>query len=119
MTESSRDPRVSKYFSIEQGQALVDAWRQSGLSRSAFARERGVGVHVLQYWSQKLSAPRGASITTQPSSSAFMQVTLPSVSRSLSSPLMIQFSRGAVVHVGVGADADLLRTVLLSLSASC
>lgn len=119
MTESSRVPRVAKYYSTEQGQALVDAWRQSGLSRSAFARERGVGVHVLHYWSQKLSAPRVASITTPPSSSAFMQVTLPSVSRSLSSPLMIQFSRGAVLHVGVGADADLLRTVLLSLSASC
>ena len=119
MTDLNSVPRVSKYFSTEQGQALVDAWRQSGLSRSAFARERGVGVHVLQYWSQKLSAPRVSSMTTPPSSSAFMQVTLPSVSGSLSSTLMIQFAGGAVVHVGVGADADLLRTVLLSLSASC
>jgi hypothetical protein len=118
MTESTGAPRVAKYFSLEQGQALVDGWRQSGLSRSAFARERQVGVHVLQYWSQKLSAARVSTLTTQPSTAAFMQVRLPTAPPSLASRIEIQLPGGAVVRVVSGVDVGFLRVVLQALVPS-
>ena len=36
-------------LSAMQGRALVDQWRRSGLSVSAFCRTRGVREHVLRY----------------------------------------------------------------------
>jgi transposase-like protein len=39
-------------YNRQEGLALVAEWRQSGLSQSAFCRERGLGPHRLRYWSQ-------------------------------------------------------------------
>jgi transposase-like protein len=36
--------------SAAQGRALVEQWRQSGLSVSEFCRRQAVGSHVLRYW---------------------------------------------------------------------
>ena len=36
-----------------EGQALVERWRQSGLSVGAFCRKHAVGEHVLRYWIEK------------------------------------------------------------------
>lgn len=40
-----------------EGEALVAAWRQSGLSQSEFGRHRGINVQRLQYWERKVAAP--------------------------------------------------------------
>lgn len=42
-----------------EGSALVQAWRDSGLTQSEFARRRGVNVQRVQYWSRRLGvAPK-------------------------------------------------------------
>jgi hypothetical protein len=118
MAEANHALRVSKYLSGEEGRALVDAWRQSGLSRSAFARERQVGVHVLSYWSQKLSVARGVAATATSSPGAFVRVNSPTDSVSLASRIEIQLPGGAVVRVVSGVDAGLLRMVVQTLVPS-
>jgi hypothetical protein len=38
MTELTGSPRVAKYFSLEQGQALVDAYRDKAFEESVSTR---------------------------------------------------------------------------------
>jgi len=44
-------------LSAMQGRALVEQWRRSGLSVSAFCRTRGVREHVLRYRLSRESTP--------------------------------------------------------------
>jgi len=44
-------------LSAMQGRALVEQWRRSGLSVSAFCRTHGVREHVLRYRLSRESAP--------------------------------------------------------------
>ena len=82
MTQSTLAKCVPKILSVDQGRALVDDWRQSGLSRAAYARQRRIGAHLLTYWEKKF-LPSGRSlesISTNPSEAtdaAFVQVPLP------------------------------------------
>ena len=41
-------------WSKKAGRAMVEAWRQSGESRAAFARRYGLGVHRVTYWISRL-----------------------------------------------------------------
>ena len=49
--------------SAAQGQALVEQWRQSGLSVSEFCRRQAVGAHVLRYWLSRAVEPSGTAAT--------------------------------------------------------
>lgn len=44
-----------------EGQALVERWRQSGLSVREYCRRHGLGEHVLRYWLEKAAGGAGAS----------------------------------------------------------
>jgi hypothetical protein len=55
MTQSTLAPCVPKILSVDQGRALVDEWRQSGLSRAAYARQHHIGAHLLTYWAHHSS----------------------------------------------------------------
>lgn len=50
-----RLPRSSKYWSEADGRAVVEAWRRSGESRSAFAKRHGLQTRRLKYWAGRLS----------------------------------------------------------------
>jgi transposase-like protein len=60
-THDDRAPQRRR--SREEGLALVEKWRKSGLSAAKFAKADRVGLHVLRYWIQTHRA------TTQPSAS--------------------------------------------------
>ena len=49
MTQSTLAKCVLKILSVDQGRALVDDWRQSGLSRAAYACQHRIGAHLLTY----------------------------------------------------------------------
>ena len=55
ITETS-SPHRSRWSPVE-GQAAVDAWRSSGLSRKAWCAQAGVGLHRLQYWCHRTAQP--------------------------------------------------------------
>ena len=58
-----RLPRSSKYWSEADGRAVIEAWRRSGESRSAFARRQGLQTKRLKYWAGRLSRADGPSRT--------------------------------------------------------
>jgi hypothetical protein len=48
-------PTSSRYWSEEQGRAVVEAWRQSGESATVFSRRHGLHTKRLAYWNRRLS----------------------------------------------------------------
>lgn len=104
MTAAERHRR-----NAEQGRALLDAWRASGLSAAAFARERGVQPHRISYWRLRLSDRGTALPRTAPSDTAVAFVEVPQPTRS---PITITLPDGIRIDVGAGAD---LRGVFAAL----
>jgi hypothetical protein len=94
-----------------RGRALVDAWRHSGLSLSAFARQHQVKKQRIYYWSKRLRASQTAEKTgPAPSAPAeFVQIAVP-VPRSSPPPhegaatLEILLPGGAIIRIASGVD---------------
>ena len=132
MTQSTLAKCVPKILSVDQGRALVDDWRQSGLSRAAYARRHRIGAHLLTYWEKKFLPSvraRESQSTNRPeatdAANAFVQVPLPMAvssrpTPSTASPIEIRLVGGALVRVSSGVDPDLLGVVVQTLMrASC
>jgi hypothetical protein len=99
--------------SAAQGRALVEQWRQSGLSVSEFCRRQGVGAHVLRYWLSRAVEPAATTATGD----AFYVVSAPgteSVEIGKPEPSMAGGSRAgsAVIVVLPAVTSDqLVRTL--------
>ena len=123
MTQSTSAKRALKPNPAIRGQALIDDWRRSGLSRSAYARQHQIGAHLLTYWSRLLLRPApGPAATT--AITDFVQVPITG-HRSVASPpaastssLEIRLSSGALIRVAPGVDPALLRLVVRTLEES-
>jgi transposase-like protein len=63
-------------LSATQGRAMVEQWRQSGLSVSEYCRARGVREHVLRYRLSREARP-GKAVATP---SEFFVVSTPTMS---------------------------------------
>jgi hypothetical protein len=50
-----RLPTSSRYWSEAEGRAVIESWRRSGESRSAFAKRHGLQTKRLRYWAGRLS----------------------------------------------------------------
>lgn len=59
-------PDPSSYWSESEGRRVVEAWRRSGDSATAFARRHGLRAKRLVYWSKRLEAPEPAAVTFVP-----------------------------------------------------
>lgn len=49
-------PNKSSYWSEAEGRRVVEAWRRSGETATAFARRHGLRAKRLVYWSERLAA---------------------------------------------------------------
>ena len=129
MTQPTSAKRVLKPSPAIRGQALIDDWRRSGLSRSAYARQHQVGAHLLTYWSKRLlgPVPSSAEVAVSVAKIAitdFVQVPIAG-HRSVAAPpaaptssLEIRLSCGALIRVAPGVDPALLRLVVRTLEES-
>jgi transposase-like protein len=123
-TQSTHAERALKPDAAVRGRALIDDWRRSGLSRSAYARHHQVGAHLLSYWFKRLQEPETARATGPATTPDFIQVSLPAPgapppsSASASSAIEILFPRGIAVRIRSGVDLDLLRSVITALEGS-
>lgn len=52
MTECTLVKCAPKPKAVDRGQALIDAWRQSGLPGASHARQLYIGAYLLTYWCQ-------------------------------------------------------------------
>jgi hypothetical protein len=85
----------------------VDAWRASGLSAAAFAREQGYPYKTLLWWSSQLR--RSAEV--QP---ALLRLVPKTASVPEVSSLIVEIE-GAKIHVVPGVDVALFTTVVQAL----
>jgi len=105
-----------------RGRALIDAWRHSGMSLSAFARHHQVRKQRIYYWSKRLQplkvADKAAPAPVAPPD--FVQIAV-QVPRSVPPPhrgaatLEVLLPGGAVIRIAPGVDLSLLRLVVQTL----
>lgn len=80
-----------------RARAVLDAWGRSGLTLSAFARQRGVGPQRLAWWRKRLSE---RSHVTSSSPVSLVPVTLrPAPPIALGVPVAITSRGGARIEV--------------------
>lgn len=103
------------------GRALVEAWRVSGLSGAAFCRQHNLRAQRLHYWRERLgypikvvSEPSCAPLARPPTTDGFVQMVVSAPTGPPSTHVDIVVGR-AVIRVGPGFDADLLRGVVAAL----
>jgi hypothetical protein len=89
-----------------QAREALDAFRRSGLTASAFARQRGVSVHRLQYWRKRLGS--AAPLT-------FLPVSLPKEVTAAPRGLEIVIGE-AVLRVPEGSDVEHVARLVAALA---
>lgn len=55
-----------RQWGAEEASEVLRQWRRSGKSAAAFARERGLSVRRLAYWSKRLSLPQEPAVEFVP-----------------------------------------------------
>ena len=98
---------IIPHWTRDDGERWVAAWKQSGKSRSAFAREHGLPSHRLHYWTTVLEV-------TEPEQTGFVEVRPP---RHRTSGVTVICGRNARVEVSSGFDTEVLRAVVATLSS--
>ena len=91
LIESTRDERGRQIRPAHEREALVRAYRESGLTQKAFSKREGVKYSTFVSWVQdaKRVAPRAAS--------GFTELTLPGRP---AAPLEVQLADGTLVRGG-------------------
>ena len=95
--------RMSREARRAHWREVMDAWRESGLSKAAFCRERGIGQHLFYYWQRRLG--EGAS----PVGEGFTRVE---VVDPAASGVRLRLVSGLVLELEPGFDEGTLARVL-------
>lgn len=115
MKEAGSETKGSRR-SREEAAQLVTEFKQSGMSRKAFCRERGVSAHTLDYYRRRYGAGGGlaqaASLVTVPQLAAVELVEAAQVSS-----LRVELANGRRIVVEPGFDAALLQRVVQALES--
>jgi len=89
-----------RQWRAEEAREVLEQWRRSGKSASAFARERGCSVRRLSYWSKQLSSPQASTVQFVPVTLAESKTTQGAV---------IEIEHGGVrVRVRESVDVELV-----------
>jgi hypothetical protein len=121
MSGDARIPPTIDPLDESGGRNLVEAWRASGLSGAAFCRQHDLRVQRLHYWRERLGYPikvvggsSRTSVAVPPPSDGFVQLVVSTPPTSPNTHVDIVIG-GAIIRVGSGFDADLLRRVVGAL----
>lgn len=96
-------------LSQAEAERLVSEFAQSGMTRTAFCRGRGIALYTLDYYRRKLgnrNQPRGAQL---------LPVELVGRLPGSSSHLRVELGNGRRIAVEAGFDAHLLRRLIAVL----
>jgi hypothetical protein len=97
---------IIPHWTRGEGERWVAAWKLSGKSRSAFAREHGLPSHRLHYWTAALAG-------AEPEQTGFVEVQPP---YHRTSGVTVICGRNARVEVSSGFDAEVLHAVVIALN---
>ena len=97
---------ASRYWRAAKAEAVLTAWRRSGQSGAAFARQHGLSVRRLLRWRERL----------QPTAPAFHPVRVVERARPIpmrtGEPLELELRGGRRVRVPAGFDPELLEALV-------
>jgi hypothetical protein len=101
----------SKRWTLEDGKAAVDAWRESGLSMLGFSRQERINIERLRYWRGRVehSSVRRSTSTLAP-------VVLTGQATDGGGGLSIQLAGGVTVRATQDVDTHWLTDVIVALS---
>ncbi len=121
MSDDAKIPPTTDPLDEFGGRALVEAWRASGLSGAAFCRQHDLRAQRLHYWRERLGYPvkvvgdsSRTSVPAPPATDGFVQLVVSAPPASPDTHVDIVVG-GAIIRVGSGFDADLLRRVVGAL----
>jgi transposase-like protein len=106
---SSGSVSVRGRLSREEGKRLVREFEQSGLTRTAFCRTRGIGPKTLDYHRRKHTNQ------VQPELGQLLPVQLVGPLPVRSSHLRVELANGRRIAVEDGFDAVLLKRLIVAL----
>jgi len=92
--------------------AMLEAWRQSGLSKRAYSQQQHISYHTLQYWCKKTKRASGTS-RPLPGGKAFLPLKIKPSSCPSSHTFCELITAGGkrlIFHPGV--EACFLKTLL-------
>ena len=98
--------------------ALVDGWRRSGQTLSAFARTHGVTRDKLVYWCRRLGAAPRRGRRSNAREVSFAPVELVAGSVAVLS-VEVTLPGGVRLAIGSGATAELVAAVMEGLRRGC
>ena len=96
---------------------LVARWRESGESRSSFARRHHVPAWTFWYWCRKLSDNPPPSGSSEAASATFVPVRI--AADTDASVVEVVLPGGERLQVRAGAPAELVRVILTALRSPC
>jgi hypothetical protein len=101
----------SKRWTLEDGQAAVSAWQQSGLSMLAFSRRERINIERIRYWRDRVEQGSVAGIASK-----LAPVVVTGQLTDEGSGLSIQLAGGVTVRATSNVDARWLTDVVVALS---
>jgi len=96
-------------MSKEEGFALVQRWKESGLTQGEYSKANGNSLHTLRHYSRMLN-PKSQNPHGIPSDKLFVEATLKQIPKN--PKVMIKFSSGIEVHLESAGDlSSLLKAI--------
>jgi hypothetical protein len=108
----------SRYWRTDDGRMAVQAWRESGLPLSTFAKRSGLSGTRVRWWRDRLREEPSVPL----SAATLVPVTLlegPKTSREVPTRMEVELPSGHVLRVGADFDTDALIRLVRALVTSC
>jgi hypothetical protein len=74
---------IKKTYSLEEKQALIESWKQSGKSRMAFSKEHGINYHTLISWVAPKKKKQQIKVKRDNIPAVFSEVKMPPLNGSI------------------------------------
>lgn len=122
------NPTRTTRLSFEQGRALIDALKRSGMTAAAYARNNNLDPRRLSFWKRRMRTTDQV-VESSPDSSAFVQIAsgvgpgVPAAHLKPSKPkpapaLTIDVQLTSGIRLTIHPDADLSRMVAVAVALS-
>lgn len=103
-------------WSEHEARGLLSAWRKSGLSIEAFAKQQGFVPQRLRWWRKKLEAATTTAVVKREGEIALLPVQVAQPKRG--EPVAVYLRGGQVIRVGRGFDEEAFARVVAILEGS-
>lgn len=105
---------MRRQWSEHEARGAIAAWRKSGLSIEAFAKERAIVPQRIRWWLKKLEGGSAAP-PVKAGAMALLPVSVAPAAQRRGEPVAVYLRGGQVVRVGRGFDEEAFARVVAIL----